>query len=82
VPSARQADHQEDRSPKGHQSNQSPEKQITKGELDMTLLRTCAAGFVVLFVATGCASTEVTQRQYHEGEQLPRPAHILVYDFT
>ncbi|HWT98516.1 MAG TPA: DUF4410 domain-containing protein [Terriglobales bacterium] len=48
----------------------------------MTLLRTCAAGLVVLFVATGCASTEVTQRQYHEGEQLPRPAHILVYDFT
>ncbi|HVJ42377.1 MAG TPA: DUF4410 domain-containing protein [Dongiaceae bacterium] len=48
----------------------------------MTLHRSSAICLFVLFVASGCASTEVTQRQYYQGQQLPRPARILVYDFT
>jgi len=48
----------------------------------MTRLRAYAAWLLVLFVVSGCASTEVSQRQYYNGAQLPRPGRILVYDFT
>jgi len=34
-----------------------------------------------LAVAAGCASTNVTDRQMLVTERLPRPDHILVYDF-
>ena len=44
--------------------------------------RAGAAWLLILFVMTGCASTQVTQRQYYQGQQLPRPGRILVYDFT
>lgn len=33
-------------------------------------------------VAAGCASTTVTDRQPLVTERLPRPNHILVYDFV
>src|SRR5687767_9173372 len=36
----------------------------------------------VLVVAAGCASTTVTDRQQLVTERLPRPDHILVYDFV
>jgi len=40
----------------------------------------CILGFAIL---TGCASSEITQRQYQAGqEQLPRPGRIIVYDFN
>ncbi|HVI89469.1 MAG TPA: DUF4410 domain-containing protein [Dongiaceae bacterium] len=48
----------------------------------MTLRRSCAACLLVLFVVAGCASTEVSQRQYYQGQQLPRPGRVLIYDFT
>ena len=35
-----------------------------------------------LVVAAGCASTNVTDRQPVMTERLPRPDHILVYDFV
>ncbi len=35
-----------------------------------------------LAVAAGCASTEVTDRQPLVTERIPRPDHILVYDFV
>jgi hypothetical protein len=35
-----------------------------------------------LVVAAGCASTKVTDRQQLVTERLPRPDHILVYDFV
>ena len=35
-----------------------------------------------LVVVTGCASTEVTERQEYKGGKLPRPGHIWVYDFA
>jgi hypothetical protein len=35
-----------------------------------------------LVVVAGCASTEVTSRQRLVYEKLPRPDHILVYDFA
>ena len=35
-----------------------------------------------LVVAAGCASTRVTDRQPLVTERLPRPDHILVYDFV
>jgi hypothetical protein len=36
----------------------------------------------VVSVAVGCASTKVTSREQLVTEQLPRPAHIWVYDFA
>jgi hypothetical protein len=35
-----------------------------------------------LYLSTGCASTKVTDRQTLVTEKLPRPDHILVYDFV
>ncbi len=37
--------------------------------------------FALLFVA-GCASTKVSDRQQFVTGPLPRPDHILVYDFV
>src|SRR5262245_31889270 len=37
---------------------------------------------LALFVAAGCASTEVSDRQEYKGGKLPRPHHIWVYDFA
>jgi hypothetical protein len=37
--------------------------------------------FVVIVIA-GCASTKVTDRQVLVREKIPRPNHILVYDFV
>ena len=37
---------------------------------------------LALMVMTGCASTEVTERQRYEGAQLARPDRIIVHDFT
>lgn len=48
----------------------------------MKALRSVVSCLFVLFAVSGCASTEVSQRQYYQGQQLPRPARILVYDFT
>lgn len=48
----------------------------------MILRRSAVACLCVLFVVAGCASTEVTERQRYEGEKLPRPDRIFVYDFT
>jgi hypothetical protein len=35
-----------------------------------------------LVVMTGCASTEVTERETYQGEKLARPDRIIVYDFA
>jgi len=35
-----------------------------------------------LAVVAGCASTKVTNRQQLAGNDIPRPNHILVYDFA
>ena len=40
-----------------------------------------AAGFV-LFLAVGCASTKVSNRESFSTGKLARPDHILVYDFA
>jgi Domain of unknown function (DUF4410) len=40
------------------------------------------ACLLALVVAAGCASTKVTDRQPVATERLPRPDHILVYDFV
>lgn len=37
---------------------------------------------LALVVMTGCASTEVTERQRYAGEKLARPDRIIVHDFT
>ena len=37
---------------------------------------------LALFVVAGCASTTVSDRQVLVNERLPRPGHILVYDFV
>ncbi len=37
---------------------------------------------LVLFLAFGCASTKVSDRETYSGGQLPRPAQIIVYDFA
>ena len=36
---------------------------------------------LVVILIAGCASSEVTDRQRLVTERLPRPDHILVYDF-
>jgi hypothetical protein len=49
------------------------------------LTRKLSIAFVCLFVmgvAAGCASTEITSRSELVTGQLPRPAHIWVYDFA
>jgi hypothetical protein len=40
------------------------------------------AWLLALTVVSGCASTEVTERQRYEGEKLARPDRIIVHDFT
>ena len=37
---------------------------------------------LVLFLAFGCASSKVYDRDMYSGGQLPRPAQIIVYDFV
>jgi uncharacterized protein DUF4410 len=41
-----------------------------------------ARSVVALLLLGGCAQTTVTQQQSYEGQRLPRPARILVYDFA
>jgi len=41
-----------------------------------------APWLLALVVVTGCASTEVTERQTYQGEKLARPDRIIVHDFT
>jgi hypothetical protein len=54
-------------------------------EAPSALRRKIATIITCLFamvVAAGCASTKVTNREVLVTEQLPRPAHIWVYDFA
>ena len=37
---------------------------------------------LVLFLAFGCASTKISDREAYSGGQLPRPAQVIVYDFV
>jgi hypothetical protein len=37
---------------------------------------------LVLFLAYGCASTKVSDRERYSAGKLPRPAQIIVYDFV
>jgi len=48
----------------------------------MPSLRRTAACLLALVLVAGCASTEVSNRQYYEGPPLARPAHIIIHDFT
>lgn len=48
----------------------------------MRLLRHSAAWFLVLAVAAGCSSTDVTERKKYDGPPLARPDRIIVHDFT
>jgi hypothetical protein len=48
----------------------------------MKLLNRAAVWLFALAVLTGCASTEVTERQRYEGAKLARPDRIIVHDFT
>ncbi len=43
---------------------------------------TIVAGLLLMVVAAGCASTEITSRDRLVTERLPKPAHIWVYDFA
>ena len=48
----------------------------------MKPLSSAAPWLLALVVVTGCASTDVTERQRYEGAQLARPDRIIVHDFT
>jgi Domain of unknown function (DUF4410) len=48
----------------------------------MKPLRHAAPWLLALVVVTGCASTEITERQRYEGAKLARPDRIIVHDFT
>jgi hypothetical protein len=52
------------------------------GGLAMKPPSLAASWFFALVVMTGCASTEITERQRYQGEKLARPDRIIVYDFT
>jgi Domain of unknown function (DUF4410) len=41
-----------------------------------------AACLLALVLIAGCASTEVSNREYYEGRALARPDRIIIYDFT
>ena len=45
-------------------------------------LPTIVWGLLALVVLAGCASTKVTSQERLVTEKLPRPGHILVYDFS
>ena len=45
-------------------------------------LPTVVGGLLALVVLAGCASTKVTSQERLVTEKLPRPGHILVYDFS
>jgi hypothetical protein len=45
-------------------------------------IATIVACLFAMVVAAGCASTKITNRNEIVTEQLPRPAHIWVYDFA
>jgi hypothetical protein len=48
----------------------------------MKPLSRAASWLLALFVVAGCASTEITEHQPYQGEQLARPDRIIVHDFT
>lgn len=48
----------------------------------MRPLSRVVSGFFALVVLAGCASSQFTSRQQYEGGRIPRPAHILVYNFA
>jgi hypothetical protein len=48
----------------------------------MKPLNRAAVWLFAVAVLTGCASTEITERQRYEGAKLARPDRIIVYDFT
>src|SRR5262245_6717395 len=51
-------------------------------EVPMKPFRLVAACLLLVAVAAGCAKTTVTSRSYYEGERIPRPTRIIVYDFA
>ena len=48
----------------------------------MKRMYSALTGLFVVVLVSGCASTEVTERQVYDGEKLPRPDRIIVHDFT
>jgi hypothetical protein len=48
----------------------------------MKPLSRAASWLLALFVVAGCASTEITEHQPYQGEQLALPDRIIVHDFT
>lgn len=48
----------------------------------MKSLSRAAPWMLALVMMTGCASTEVTERQSYQGEKLARPERIIIHDFT
>ena len=48
----------------------------------MRSLSRLASGFFVLAVLAACASSQVVSRQQYQGQRLPPPTRIWVYDFA
>jgi hypothetical protein len=48
----------------------------------MTLRNRVVSAFFAAAILAGCASSQYTARQRYEGERLPPPNRIWVYDFT
>lgn len=46
------------------------------------IIARCVGGILAVALFTGCASTKVSERQQSYSGQLPKPAHIWVYNFT
>src|SRR3989304_3552989 len=57
-------------------------KPPTNPEVSMKRHLVLTTSLLVLFLAFGCASTKISDREAYSGGQLPRPAQIIVYDFV
>ena len=57
-------------------------KKMKGGKIMKNAVKRLFAILTCLFLLIGCASTKVTNRQVLVDERIPRPDHILVYDFV
>ena len=69
------------RGPVGHRTRSFAERAVDWRSVMKPLSRAVSSS-LALVVMTGCASTEVTERQRYERAKLARPDRIIVHDFT
>lgn len=74
--------HPADNRTQGHPSPICPMKLSTGSPAPRKRIPAVVSCLFAILLVTGCASTKVSDRQILVKEKLPRPDHILVYDFA